>query len=212
MTIPSIVVYAQQSTTSPTILLEEGSVQNDELKQQVATTAQQTTLPVDTLTIGGIVATAGGLLLNDRRKSKQMEEKLTAQEIEVNRKEEELKKKTQEIIEIIMDLQITDYKVSNAQYLYPELKYKDVLELKSTNNPLEKNTLGEEKAININKLAKYTVINYHIPMPNMSIPTAQTIQASTVKGEIREVMTKSIATTPEPGGGANTAASSTVKP
>lgn len=181
-----------QSNTTPTVL-QEGSTANEELKEQVATTAQQTSLPLDTVTIGSIVATAGGLLLNDRRKSKQMEEKLSIAELEVQRKEEELKKKQMEVVEIIMALEVVNYKIFNSAYIYEDRTFRQVLDLKSTNNPLEKNTLGEEYAIQINKLAKFTNVNYNVPMPNMSIPSSQVINASSVSEHI-----KMVATTPPP--------------
>lgn len=182
------IVFAQSTTiTSP--VLKEGTEQNEELKEQVATTAQQTSLPIDTVTIGGIVATAGGLLLNDRRKSKQMEEKLTAAEIEVKNKEEELKKKNQEMIEIIMALEVVNYKVFNSAYIYDNKTFRQILDLKSTNNPLEKNTLGEEYALQINKLAKYTNVTYNVPMPNMSIPSSQVINASSIAQNLPVVKT-----------------------
>jgi hypothetical protein len=195
--IPSSTELFAQTTTNPEVL-QEGSAQNQELKQQVTDTAQEASMPIDAVTIGSVVAAAGGLLLKDRKDKKDLETKLTAQEMEVKRKEEELKQKNQEITEIVMALEITNYKLFNSAYLYPKLSFKDILDLKATNNPLEKNTLGEEYAIDINKLAKYTVVNYHVPMPNMSIPTAQVIQASTMKEGVKETMTKSIATVPEP--------------
>ena len=152
--------------------------------------AQSQSLPLDTVTIGGIVASAGGLFLNDRREKKKLEEKMSLQEIEIRRNEEELKKNNEEIVEIVMALEVINYKVFNSAYLYPQLTFKDILDLKSTNNPLEKNTLGEEYALQINKLARFTVVNYNMPMPNMSIPSAQVIEASTTKQEIKTTVAK----------------------
>lgn len=181
--------YAQTTTTTPTVL-EEGSTQNNELKEQVATTAQQTTLPIDTITIGAIATSVGGLLLKDRKDKKDLESKLAAQEIEIKQKEEELKKKNMEIVEIIMDIEVINYKIFNSAYIYDTKTFRQILDLKSTNNPLEKNTIGEEYAIQINKLARFTEVTYNVPRPNMSIPTTQVIQASSVSEQIQTVVAK----------------------
>lgn len=178
-------VLAQQTTDQAPI---DPTPQQEAVIKEVA---QEQTLPVDTLTIGSVIATAGGLLLNDRREKKKLEEKITAQEQEAMIKEEELKKKNQEIVEIVMALEVINYKLFNSAYIYPNLTFKDILDLKATNNPLEKNTLGEEYAIKINELARYTVVNFNMPMPNMSIPSSQVIQASTVKENVKEAVAKS---------------------
>lgn len=183
-------VLAQQSTDNPQPIGTENIQPTQQQEQVIKEVAQQQSFPVDTLTIGSVAASTVGLLINDQRKKKQLEEKLTAQEIEVKSKEEELKRKNQEIVEIVMALEIINYKVFNSAYLYPQLSFKDILDLKSTNNPLEKNTLGEEYAIQINKLAKFTTVNYNVPMPNMSIPSAQVIEASTTKQNIKETVAK----------------------
>lgn len=180
-------VLGQQQTGEPT-------PQQEAVIKEVA---QEQALPVDTLTIGSVIATAGGLLLNDRREKKKLEEKISVQEAEAMRKEQELKEKNQSIVEIVMALEIINYKLFNSAYLYPNLTFKDILDLKSTNNPLEKNTLGEEYAIQINKLARFTVVNYNMPMPNMSIPSAQVIGASTIKEGVKQEMAKTLSAPPK---------------
>lgn len=185
-------VLAQQTTTdnTPEPIGTTDTAPTPQQEAVIKDVAQQQSLPLDTVTIGGVIATAGGLLLNDRREKKKLEEKMSVQELEVRRKEEELRQKNQEIVEIVMALEVINYKIFNSAYLYKTLTFKDILDLKSTNNPLEKNTLGEEYAIQINKLAKFTVVNYNMPMPNMSIPSAQVIGASTVKQEVKEAVAK----------------------
>lgn len=200
-------VLGQQTTMDESTPEPIGTTNVQATPQQEAVikdVAQQQSLPFDTVTIGGIAASTVGLLVNDQRKKKQLEEKLALQQLEVKSKEEELKKKNEEIVEIVMALEVINYKVFNSAYLYPQLTFKDILDLKSTNNPLEKNTLGEEYAVQINKLARFTVVNYNMPMPNMSIPSAQVIEASTTKQEIKETVAKANPT-PQP-------VSSTVKP
>jgi gas vesicle protein len=202
-------VNSQQSTSTviPPVL-EEGSRANEVLKEQVATTAQQTSLPIDTVTIGGIVAATGGLLFKDRKDKKDLETKLTVQEIELKRKEDELRLKNQEITEIIMTLEVVNYKIFNSAYIYDTKTFRQILDLKSTNNPLEKNTLGEEYALQINKLAKFTSVNYNVPMPNMSIPSSQVINASSVSEQIQHMVVK----TPPPTHIVNPSASTDQKP
>jgi hypothetical protein len=145
---------------------------------QIDTPAEvrETTLPIDAATIGTVVATAGGLLVKDRKDKKDLEKQLDMKEAEIAR----LNKEKQESDEIQDGIQVAMYKIFTAASIYPDKNLKEILDLKSTNNPLEKNTLGEELAIQVNKKVRWTNQVYNVPMPNMSVPSAQVINATTV--------------------------------
>jgi hypothetical protein len=143
---------------------------------ETPTDVTQTTFPVDAATIGTVVATAGGLLVKDRKDKKDLEKQLDMKEAEIAR----LNKEKQESDEIQDGIQVAMYKIFTAASIYPDKNLKEILDLKATNNPLEKNTLGEELAIQINRKVRWTNQVYNVPMPNMSVPSAQVINATTV--------------------------------
>ena len=161
---------------------QDGSLVTESVKEQVEQTAtnaaQDTTLPVAGGTVLATAATAIGLYLNDRKDKKKLETKITNVEQEAGEKKKQLDK-------IVLDLEIICFKIFYAAYIYPEKSLKQILDLKATNNPLEKNTLGEEYGEKINELAKIIQVNYNIPMPNMSVASPQVVAASSVVAENR---------------------------
>lgn len=180
---PNFSVFGQQqqaatTTTIPSVI-QPGTVQNEVLKDQVSSTAQAATLPVDAVTIGGIVTAAGGLLLNDRRDKKKLEEKLTAEKLLQEEKDREQKIRDKEVVEILTNLSLIQYKIHAANYLYPDKNPKQILDLKSNNNPMDKMTISEENSKEINRLARLVTVNYDLPPLNMSVPSNQVIQATT---------------------------------
>lgn len=150
----------------------------EEVQQTAQQTAQDSTLPVAGGTIATTAAAALGLYLNDRKDKKKLETKIQTVE-----EESQIRKK--QIDEIVLNLEIVCFKIFYAAYIYEEKSMKQILDLKATNNPLEKSTLGEEYANQINKLSQLVQINYNIPMPNMSVASPQVIASSSVLKENR---------------------------
>lgn len=137
---------------------------------------RDTTLPIDAATIGTVAATAGGLLLKDRKDKKDLERQLASKESEIA----QLHKERQESEEQQDAILTSIYKIFTASSLYPNKSIKQILDLKAVNNPLEKSTLGEELAVNVNKKVRWSNQVYNIPMPNMSVPSEQVIEATTM--------------------------------
>ena len=137
---------------------------------------RETTLPIDAATIGTVAATAGGLLLKDRKDKKELEKQLASKEAEIA----QLQKERQESEEIQDAILTNIYKIFTASSLYPDKSMKQILDLKATNNPLEKNTLGEDLATQVNRKVRWSNQVYNMPMPNMSVPSEQVIKATTM--------------------------------
>lgn len=173
--LPQMGIYAQSNSTPIT---------QQDVQETAQQTAQDTTLPVAGGTVLTTAIAAAGLYLNDRRETKKLQTKMTLTQ------EEETEKRKQ-IDQILQDINIVLWKIFYAGYIYTNKNFRQILDLKSTNNPLEKNTLGEEYAILINKLTKLTNAQYDLPQPNMSIASPQVIQATTLVAENK-------ATTPNP--------------
>lgn len=140
---------------------------------------RETTFPVDAATIGTVVATAGGLLVKDRKDKKDLEKQIESKEAEIARLNREKQESDEQQDAILTSI----YKIFTAASLYPEKNLKEILDLKATNNPLEKNTVGEDLAIQVNRKVRWTNQVYNVPMPNMSVPSAQVINATTVVKE-----------------------------
>jgi competence protein ComGC len=196
--VPGTIVNGQQSTTNtgtattqeiPTSTVTSTTLA-PQIKEDIQQTATDSTLPIAGGTIATTAAAAIGLLINDRKDKKKLETKIDHVEVEQE-------KKKKEIDSIMTNLAISNYKIFYAAYLYPERTLKQILDLKATNNPLEKNTLGELYATDINKLGQYVQINYNLPMPNMSVASPQVIQASSMLNENKPVSTV-VTTTPPP--------------
>jgi len=181
--------YSQQTPSStvpiqtPPTTLSTPVVVPEPRKQEMQSTAQQTTLPVDAGIIGTIVASAGGLLLKDRKDKKDLQEQIDQKELDRIAKEQQLEEKNRQIVKILTDIAIGYYKIINAAYLYESKTLKQIIDLKASNNPLDRDTLGTYMAEKINQLGNYVVITYEFPMPNMSVPSNQVIQASSVLPE-----------------------------
>lgn len=137
---------------------------------------RETTLPIDAATIGTVAATAGGLLIKDRRDKKDLERQLATKEAEIAQLNKE-KLESEEIQDAILT---NIYKIFTAASLYPDKNLKQVLDLKATNNPLEKNTLGEDLAVQVNRKVRWSNQVYNMPMPNMSVPSEQVIKATSM--------------------------------
>lgn len=139
--------------------------QVQEVKEEIQDTAKETvtaqTLPLDITTITGILGTAGGLLWKDRKDKQDLEKQL------------------KECMDILMNLEVSTIKVYNAAIIYPEKSIKQILQLSAANNGLETQTIAGEMALQVSRLQKFMMINFHLPMPNMSIPTERVINATT---------------------------------
>lgn len=140
-------------------------VVNDDVKEQIKDTASDAvtaqTLPIDLTTITGILGTAGGLLWKDRKDKQDLEKQL------------------KECMDILMNLEVSTIKVYNAAMVYPEKSLKQILELNAANNAMESVTIAAEMATHVNRLQKFMLFNFHLPMPNMSIPSERVINATT---------------------------------
>ena len=147
---------------------------------------RETTLPIDAATIGTVAATAGGLLLKDRKDKKELEKQLASKEAEIA----QLQKERQESEEIQDAILTNIYKIFTASSLYPDKSMKQILDLKATNNPLEKNTLGEDLATQVNRKVRWSNQVYNMPMPNMSVPSEQVIKATTMVVKENKIETK----------------------
>jgi len=146
-------------------------VVNEAVKEEVQQTAQEevrtSTLPIDATLITAIASSVGGLLWKDRKDKKEIEAQL------------------KEAIEALMVLNASYIKFFNACMLYPDKKPNQILMLKSANNALEDSTLAAEMANGISKYQKFASGNFHLQAPNMSTPSAQVINATTVIPENR---------------------------
>ena len=145
-------VLAQQTVTGPV---------KEEIQQQAKETVTAQTLPIDITTITGILGTAGGLLWKDRKDKQDIEKQL------------------KECMDILMNLEVSTIKVYNAAMIYPEKNISQILQLKAANNALEGQTIASEMAIQISRLQKFMLGNFHLPMPNMSVPSERVINATT---------------------------------
>jgi hypothetical protein len=145
------------------------NVVNDAVKEEVQQTASETaaaqSLPLDITTITGILGTAGGLLWKDRKDKKEIEAQL------------------KECMDILMNLEVSTIKFFNAAIIYPEKTPKQLLELNAANNAMEEQTIKGEMAVHVARLQKFMMGNFHLPMPNMSIPSERVINATTLKEE-----------------------------
>ena len=140
-------------------------VVNEAVQEEIQDTAKETvtsqTLPFDLTTIGGILGTAGGLLWKDRKDKKELQDQL------------------KEAVDILMNYIACDAKVHNAAMVYPEKTHNQLLQLKVNNNAMENQTIAGEMAVQINRLQKFLMLNFHLPMPNMSIPSERVINSTT---------------------------------
>lgn len=147
-------------------VLGQQEIVNEAVKEEVQETAQQTvqttTLPIDATLITAIASSVGGLLWKDRKDKKEIEAQL------------------KEAIDVLMVLNASYIKFFNACMLYPEKTPKQILQLKSANNALEDSTLAAEMANGITRYQKFAQGNFHLQAPNMTTPTAQVINATTV--------------------------------
>jgi chaperonin cofactor prefoldin len=169
---PLLIILGLLFIIPPVYAQQNGSINEIDTPAEV----RETTLPIDAATIGTVVATAGGLLVKDRKDKKDLEKQLDMKEVEIAR----LNKEKQESDEQQDAILTSIYKIFTAASLYPDKNLKEILDLKATNNPLEKFVLGEELATNVNKKVRWTNQVYNVPMPNMSVPSAQVINATTV--------------------------------
>ena len=71
-------------------------------------------------------------------------------------------------------------KYFQAKYLYPHMTDKEILDLPISNNPMSKMTLGQAITSEADKWVAGNQQYWNIPMPQMSVPTATTVEA--VKG------------------------------
>lgn len=156
-------------------------VVNDAVQEEIKETASQQvtsqTLPIDLTTITGILGTAGGLLWKDRKDKKEIEAQL------------------KEAVDIIMNYIACDAKVHNAAMVYPEKTHNQLLQLKVNNNAMENQTISGEMAVQINRLQKFLMINFQLPMPNMSIPSERVINSTTT---VPSNQVQQIGSTPPP--------------
>lgn len=176
-TIPTTTTTAITPAVQPQVQLTPQS------QQAVSSTVQSTTLPTDAGIMATTIAAAGGLLLKDRKDKKDLQAQIDQKELDRIAKEQEVEEKNRQIVKILTDISIGYYKIINAAYLYETKTLKQIIDLKASNNPLDRDTLGTYMAEKINQLGTYVVINYEFPMPNMSIPSNQVIQASSVLPE-----------------------------
>lgn len=68
-------------------------------------------------------------------------------------------------------------KFYQAKYLYPEKTDKEILDLPISNNPMSKITIGQAITAEADLWADGNQAYWNIPKPNMSIPTATTVNA-----------------------------------
>lgn len=130
----------------------------DTASEQV--TAQ--TFPVDVTMMTTIAGTIGGLLWKDRKDKKEIEGQL------------------REAVDVLMVLNASYIKFFNASMIYGDKMPKQILQLKSANNALEDSTLAAEMANGIARYQKYALGNFHLQAPNMTTPSPQVINATTV--------------------------------
>lgn len=149
-------VLAQQKITEPV---------KEEIQQQAKETVTAQTLPIDVTTITGILGTAGGLLWKDKKDKQDLEKQL------------------KECMDILMNLEVSTIKVYNASIIYPEKTLSQILQLKAANNAMEEQTIKGEMAVQVTRLQKFMLGNFHLPMPNMSIPSERVINATTTVPE-----------------------------
>jgi hypothetical protein len=163
ITFASLMMFTMLFFTVNNVMAQQ--VVNEAVKEQVQETAKDAvstqTLPMDITTITGILGTAGGLLWKDR-KDKQ-----------------DLEKQMKEGMDILMNYVACDVKIHNASIVYPEKTHSQLLQLKVNNNAMENQTIAGEMAVQINRLQKFLMVNFSVPMPNMSIPTERVINATT---------------------------------
>lgn len=155
--VAGFIVYGQEN------LLNEAV--HEEVQETTAATVQSTTFPIDATLLTTIAGSVGGLLWKDRRDKKDVENQL------------------KEAIDVLMVLNASYIKFFNASMIYPEKNVKQILQLKSANNALEDQTLAAEMANGIQRYQKYAVGNFHLQAPNMTTPSPQVINATTVVPE-----------------------------
>ena len=153
-------VLAQQTTTTNTVPVVPEPVKQ-EIQEQAKETVSAQTLPMDLTTITGILGTAGGLLWKDRKDKQDLEKQL------------------KECMDILMNYVVCDAKVHNAAMMYPQKTHSQLLQLKATNNAMDNQTISGEMAVQLNRLQKFLLFNFQLPMPNMSIPSPQVINSTT---------------------------------
>ena len=71
-------------------------------------------------------------------------------------------------------------KLMQAQYLYPYMTVKEILDLPISNNPMSRQTLGQAITAEAELWAVGNQQYWGIPSPQMSVPTATTVEA--IKG------------------------------
>ena len=145
------------------------NVVNEAVQEEIQETASQTTtaqtLPIDVTLITSIAGTIGGLLWKDRKDKKDLENQL------------------KEAIDVLMVLNASYIKFFNACVLYPQKRPDQILQLKSANNALEDSTLASEMANGISRYQKFAMGNFHLQSPNMSTPSPQVINSTTMVPE-----------------------------
>lgn len=150
-------------------VLGQQEIVNDAVQEEIKDTASQQittqSLPIDVTMITAIASSVGGLLWKDRKDKKELEAQL------------------REAIDVLMVLNASYIKFFNGCMLYPEKRPDQILQLKSANNALEDSTLAAEMANGISRYQKYAVGNFHLQAPNMSTPSPQVINATTVVPE-----------------------------
>jgi len=151
------------TTTTPTL----SEPVKDQVKNAASEQITAQTFPVDATLLTTIAGTIGGLLWKDRKDKKDVEGQL------------------KEAVDVLMVLNASYIKFFNACMLYPEKLPKQILQLKSANNALEDSTLAAEMANGITRYQKFAVGNFQLQAPNMTTPSPQVVNATTVIPENR---------------------------
>jgi len=154
------VLGQQQVTTTPQVVATEPvkTAIQDVASEQISTQ----TLPVDVTMLTAMAGSVGGLLLKDRKDKKDLEEQL------------------KEAVDVLMVLNACYIKFFNASVIYGDKTTKQILQLKSANNALEDSTLAAEMASGIARYQKFAAGNFQLQAPNMTTPSPQVINATTI--------------------------------
>lgn len=168
-------VLGQQQTTPAIITNEPVKTAIQDVASEQITTQ---TLPVDATLMTTIAGTVGGLLWKDRKDKKDLENQL------------------KEAVDVLMVMNASYIKFFNASMIYGDKMPKQILQMKSANNALEDSTLAAEMANGISRFQKYAVGNFRLQAPNMTTPSAQVINATTVVPENRVALSTPAAPPP----------------
>lgn len=97
------------------------------------------------------------------------------------RKNKEIDKSTDRDVGVFV---ILISKFYQAKYLYPHMSDKQILDLPISNNPMSSKTLGQAITEEADAWAQFNQQYWNIPSPQMSVPSATTVNAvSTAKVE-----------------------------